>query len=578
MRKRSPGRRPAAVSVRRLRIMGAGMLLASGALGMRLFQLQLLSGQRYVTYGASQITQSVTLTPTRGSIVDRNGHVLAMSVTKSDVCVDPGLVRNAVAEAATLAPILQLPTSLIYQRLSGPGAFAYLRRQVGGGMAGEIRSHAAQLPGVYLVPAPARVAPNGSLALPLLGYTGIDGTGLAGLEYQYNGVLAGKPGLAVVESPTGTVALPGGLVKKKDPVQGATLKLSLSTAVQYETERVLSREIVTSKASGGMAVVEDVRTGQILAMASFVRKGRGAPQPAPSNYPVTFTYEPGSVMKIATFSGAITEGIITPSTQLPVPARLVIANSVFHDAEPHGNEILTATQILARSSNIGTIEIAQKLGAPAVSRWIARYGFGRVTPLAFPGESAGLIRPLAAWSATAIGSTPIGQDTGVTALQVLDAYNSVANGGVMIPPRLVLGVQRPNGTTWVPHEAKARRVVSSQVATTLTGMLEHVASVQGTAPAAAIPGYTVAGKTGTAQKPRLNGAGYQPGAFMATFVGFVPAQRPIFSAIVVLDRPTPIFGGSVAAPVFSQICGYALHLLASSPRSLTGSVSHASRA
>jgi cell division protein FtsI (penicillin-binding protein 3) len=270
-------------------------------------------------------------------------------------------------------------------------------------------------------------------------------------------------------------------------------------------------------------------------------------------------YEPGSVFKLVSFSAALGSGQITPHEVFTVPNDLIIDGWTFHDAESHPTEQLTATQILAQSSNIGTIEIAQTLGKEGLASQISALGFGHPTGLGFPGESPGLVKSdPATWSASDIGSTPIGQDDAVTAQQVLDMVNTVANGGVFVTPRLVRATVAPDGSVTPTPASATHRVLGATTVSELTTMMEQVVQ-DGTAVSAGIPGYTVAGKTGTAQIPDPTHLGYIPGAYMATFAGFAPAEHPVLSAIVVLDRPSPIFGGLVAAPVFSQVMRYALH-------------------
>jgi cell division protein FtsI (penicillin-binding protein 3) len=270
-------------------------------------------------------------------------------------------------------------------------------------------------------------------------------------------------------------------------------------------------------------------------------------------------YEPGSVFKLVTFSAALQDGIISPDEVFTVPNSLTIDGWVFHDAETHPTEQLTATQILAQSSNIGTIEIAQQLGEGRLAAQIATLGFGRTTGLDFPAESAGLVKSdPATWHVSDIGSTPIGQDDAVTAQQVLDMVNTVGTGGVFVPPRLVRATVAPDGSVTATPVPASHRALSQEVASQLTTMMESVVQ-DGTAVLAGVPGYTVAGKTGTAQIPDLVHGGYVPGAYEATFAGFAPAENPALSAIVVLQHPSPIYGGTVAAPVFSQIMRYALH-------------------
>ena len=277
-----------------------------------------------------------------------------------------------------------------------------------------------------------------------------------------------------------------------------------------------------------------------------------------SNSAVTQVYEPGSVFKLVTFSAALADSVITPSSKLSVPSSLPMGKYTFHDAEQHGTVAMTATQILAQSSNIGTIEVARGLGESRLLNQIANLGFGKPTGLGIPGESQGLVPGAAQWTGTSIGSTPIGQDDAVTAQQVLDAYNAVADGGVFVSPRLVRATVDAKGGVTATAPSPSHRVIDPTTDSELTTMLEQVVA-SGTGTSAAIDGYTVAGKTGTAQVPSPDHLGYIPGAYIGTFAGFAPAQHPILSAIVVLDRPTPIYGGAVAAPVFSTIMAYALH-------------------
>jgi cell division protein FtsI (penicillin-binding protein 3) len=279
---------------------------------------------------------------------------------------------------------------------------------------------------------------------------------------------------------------------------------------------------------------------------------------APSNSAVTQVYEPGSVFKLVTFSAALAAGLTTPNQVIQVPASLQMGTYTFHDAEAHGAEPMTASEILAQSSNLGTIEVAQRLGEGPLLAQIGNLGFGHPTGLDFPGESEGLVPGPAAWTGTSIGSTPIGQDDAVTAQQILDAYNSVANGGVFVTPRLLRGTVSPTGTVTAAPPSSTRRVIPAATNAQLVSMLEGVVT-SGTGTEAAIDGYTVAGKTGTAQIPDPNHLGYISGAYVGSFAGVAPAEDPVLSAVVVLDHPTPIYGGAVAAPVFSTIMAYALH-------------------
>ena len=344
-------------------------------------------------------------------------------------------------------------------------------------------------------------------------------------------------------------------------------------------EKDLAAQIVSTGARSGIAVVMDVHTGAILAMVDLVAGPHGKVEPAASNLAATVVYQPGSVMKLATIMAALQAGIITPSTVLTVPDTLSVGGYQFADAEVHPTEQLTVAQILAQSSNIGTIEIAQRLGLDRLAAGLSALGFGHLTGLDWPGESAGIVGSPATWFGSAAAAVPIGTGIAVTPLQILDAYNTIANNGVFVPPHLVAGTVTGDGAEHLVAASSGVRVVAASTVAELVPMLEGVVQ-DGTAVLAHIPGYTVAGKTGTAQVPDTGAAGYVAGDWNATFVGFVPAEDPQLSGIVVLNHPTPIYGGTVSAPVFSQIMRYALRRFDIAPASgaaLDANVSPASK-
>ncbi len=559
---------------------------------LRLVQVQEFGHGHYAALSKAQLTETVTVPAIRGGIYDRNGEVLAETVTRQTVVADPEIIKDPTAVAAALAPVLGLPASTLRSELTEPSGFVYLAHRVPDPVAAKVTK--MNLNGINLVPESQRVVPVGRLAEPVVGTVGWNGAGTSGVEYQYQSLLAGRAGRTdVLESPDG-VALPS--TDTSTPAQpGTGLELTLDESVQYVTEQALAAEIVASKATSGTAVIMDVKTGDILAMANLdaTTAGSGAAsstpaQPtltaevastpstsgptlvassdtlpagvveAPSDSAVTQVYEPGSVFKLVTFSAALADDLVTPTSAIMVPSALPMGKYTFHDAESHGDEMLTATQILAQSSNIGTIEVAEGLGESRLLNQISLLGFGHPTGLGIPGESEGLVPGPSQWTGTSIGSTPIGQDDAVTAQQVLDAYNSVANGGVFVSPRLIRATVSADGSVHAAAPSGSHRVISPTTDAQLTQMLESVVS-SGTGTEAMIDGYTVAGKTGTAQIPSADHLGYVPGAYVGSFAGFAPAQDPVLSAIVVLNHPTPIYGGAVAAPVFSTIMSYALH-------------------
>ncbi|MGP8058290.1 MAG: peptidoglycan D,D-transpeptidase FtsI family protein [Acidimicrobiales bacterium] len=564
---------------RRIRFIRLVLVAVFLLLTARLVDIQVLSSGQYRAASAQELTQPVTIPALRGSLYDRNGQLLALSIPTKAVLADDFQVQHPVSEALALAPLLGTSPTRLAAQLQQRSGYVPLATNVSLTRANEIA--AGNFQGINLVDSSVRKVPNGNLAAPVIGMVNGSGAGAAGLEYEDNRLLAGKAGSEqLLESPTG-VPLPGTPVEKLAPSDpGTGLELTLDEPLQYETEQALGAQIVSSNAVSGVAVVMDVKTGDILSMANLVANDAGAgasaisasSQPdkaitigpggpvneAPSNLAVSQLYEPGSVFKLVTFSAALQDGVISPNSTFSVPDQIRLDGSTFHDAEPHPTEELTATQILAQSSNIGTSEIAEGLGESRLLQQVHNLGFGQATSLDFPGESPGLLIGPSQWEPTDLVSLPIGQVDAVNALQVLDMYNAVANGGVFIEPRLVRATVSPGGAVAPAAPSATHRVISPATDAELTSMLEQVVDV-GTGTSAVVPGYTVAGKTGTAQIPTVGRDSYVTGAYMASFVGFAPAVNPTLAAIVVLDRPTPIFGGTVAAPVFAKIMSYALH-------------------
>ena len=580
---------------RRTRALRILLFVVFVAMILRLVAVQELSHQRYASLSSAELTQRVTVPALRGGIYDRNGEVLSESVTKQTVVADPFLIKDPGAVAASLAPVLGLSADKLRSQLTEHSGFVYLAHRVEDSVASKVT--ALNLAGINLVAEPQRVQPVGQLALPLVGTVGTAGSGLSGLEYQYQSLLAGTAGSKnLLQSPNG-VTLPDATGAAGTSAKAGTgIELTIDESVQYVAEQALGAEVLAAHASGGTVIVMDVKTGDVIAMANLQATTSGSSTPstgsasavtasatsstspqsssgatltaradtlpsgveeAPSNTALTQVYEPGSVFKLVTFSSALQNNVISPNQTFSVPGSLSIGTYTFHDAENHGTQSMTATDILDQSSNIGTIEIAGALGKDRLLAQIGNLGFGKPTGLNFPGESQGLVPGPNAWTGSSIGSTPIGQNDAVTAQQLLDAYNAVANGGVMVQPRLVRGTISPNGSMSGAHASSTRRVIDPTTNAELTTMLEGVVK-SGTGTSAAIDGYTVAGKTGTAQIADPSHLGYIPGAFFGSFVGFAPAEKPVLSAVVVLDHPTPIYGGAVAAPVFSTIMEYAL--------------------
>jgi len=551
----------------------------------RLVDVQVVESGRYRQAASEELTQSVPIPALRGGIYARNGEVMALSVPTKTVVADDFQIAHPKTEARALAPLLGVAAGPLAALLHEHSGYVPLAENVPQAKANRIATLA--FPGITMISSSVREYPNGSLAGPVVGSVHATGSGAAGLEYQYNKMLAGQAGSEMLLESPGGVVLPGTPVAEhKVAHPGTGLELTLDEPLQYTTEQALAAEILASGAVSGTAIVMDVRTGDVLSMASLVSNpakaaaasaavptvSKGVARPgtvvpvgptdpvseAPSNLAVSMVYEPGSVFKIVPFSAALGDGVVKPSSTFTVPDQIVFDGALFHDATPHPTMQMTATQILAQSSNVGTSEITQELGEQRLLDQVGKLGFGQLSGLGFPGEEAGIIAGATQWSPTNYVSLPIGQVDAVTPIQVLDAYNAVADGGVMVRPRLVRATVTSQGDAVPTPSSPAHRVMPTWVATEMRKMYEQVVD-NGTGMNAVVPGYIVAGKTGTSQIPMTGQAGYIPGAFMATFVGFAPARNPVLSAIVVLNRPTPIYGGSVAAPVFAQVMGYALH-------------------
>ena len=531
--------------------------LVYAILGARLIDVQARDRDYYQQLGVHQRVHTVALPAERGSIFDRNGNDLAVSVSRSSVWADPRVIKDPDAYAAKLAPLLGIDAIALANNLGTKNrAFVYVARTVERDVAAKVR--ALDLAGIGFVPETKRYYPAVALAAPLLGFVGVDNNGLAGLEAGQEGLLAGKPGRMEVERDPQGRELPDGERRVTEPRSGDDLVLTIDQSLQYEVERVLAEEVEIAKAKGGTAVLADVRTGGILAMATVEgATAETAAHPAPAgtpNRPLTDVFEPGSTNKVVTIAAALEAGLVNPSTTLAVPGQLTVDGQKYEDVHSHPTQ-LSVADIVRLSSNVGTILIARKLGQARFDAALRSFGFDSPTGLDFPGEASGILLPLADYNSTSLASMPIGSGIAVTAMQMLDVYLTIANGGVAREPRLVSATIGADGQRHEAPLGASRRVVSRQTATSMRTMLEGVVA-EGTGVKAQIPGYRVAGKTGTARKPPYEKPPYR---YVASFAGFAPADSPRLAAIVVLDEPqVKATGGEIAAPTFSRLMQYAL--------------------
>jgi cell division protein FtsI (penicillin-binding protein 3) len=513
----------------------------------------------------SQHTQTVTIPGQRGRIVDRRGRGLAVSEDAADVVATPYQVAHPTAAARRLAPVLGVGEAEIMRALDDRSSgFAYLAREADLATAERVRR--LGIGGIATVPSSRRIYPEGKLAAQVIGTVGVDNQGLTGLEAAENDLLGAASGERSV-----TV---DGLGKEieRNTVSGAQegedLTLTIDAEIQARTEQVLARVGQTYQPKGATAIVVNPRNSQVLAMANWPKvdpNDLGSAKPADlANMATGFTYEPGSTFKAFTVAGALEQDLVTPDTPFYLPIELQVADRTITDAEARGAETLTVARILAQSSNVGAVRIGLELGAQRFHRWTRRFGFGGPTGIAYPGEERGIVPSPSArcdsrscpFSGSTMGNLPIGQGLSVTPVQMAAAYTVIANGGILRPPQLVL----ERGDEAVP-EPPGRRVISPRTAAELRRMLEGVLAPGGTASEVSVPGYTLAGKTGTSQVA-VDG-GYSETRFIASFVGFAPATDPRLLVTVVVNEPQGgnYYGGTVAAPAFGEIAKFALPYL-----------------
>ncbi len=548
---------------RRIAFCSAAVIIVFGLLAARLAQLQVMSGDRYTKLAAAQALHSVPISAERGSIFDRNGHDLALSIERPTVYADPTLVNDPAGEAAKLAPVLGVSQTYLLKQLSAkPSHFAYLAHTISDAAAASVKN--LNLPGIGFTTESARSYPADALAGSVLGDVGTDGNGLNGVEYLYNSMLEGRPGVLQVDEDPDGHDIPNTAKTKVAAHRGTDVVLSIDEDLQWQAEQSLLDEVNATQAKGGMAAVIDVQTGDLLASATIDGATAATPArvatPNEHNAPLTDLFAPGSTTKLITLSTALEHGDVTPTTSFSVPYSIKVDPEVapFYDAEWHTTQQWTTAQILQQSSNVGTIEIAQRMKNQELADGVRAFGLGTKTSVPWPGQPNGLILPPSQYYSTGKYSTAIGYGAAVTGLQMLDAFTTIANGGVTRPPRLLDATIDANGVRHDAAPTPGTRVVSANTAQVMTNMMEGVVS-SGTGACAAIPGYPVAGKTGTSKTLENNGQ-YSQSETMASFIGFAPADHPRFATIVVLNENNPAyqFGGASAAPVWSEIMQFAL--------------------
>ena len=546
---------------RRLYILAALLCLWILAICFRLVRLQVVKYGFFVQLAHRQQNRTIPVEPRRGNILDRYGHPLAMSIDVDSVFAVPSEVHDPESTAAILGKVLNLDPREIVARIESSRNFAYIARKVDAETADRIRE--LNLRGIYFRKEPRRFYPDRELAAQVLGYVGMDDDGLGGLERLFDDDLRGIPGQELISIDARRKWFSR---VERPPDPGQNLVLTIDQTIQYIAERELARGMEDTKAIAGTVIVQNPRTGEILALANrptFNPNGfNTVPQESLKNRAVSDVYEPGSVFKIVTYSAAIDQHVVTPDDKIDCQhGSIDVFGMKVHDHESLG--VVTIAEALAHSSDVAAIKVGMKLGGERLYHYLREYGFGAQTGIELPGETRGLTKPVNRWSKVSIGAISMGQEVGVSPIQVISMISTIANDGVYTPPRIVAGELPPDGTPKpvVFHPAQQHRVVTPMTAVQMKKMMEGVV-LSGTARRAILNGYSSAGKTGTAQKVEPGTGAYSKTKYVASFIGFSPVNTPAVTIAVILDSPIGLHqGGQVSAPVFKRIAEQVLEYM-----------------
>jgi cell division protein FtsI (penicillin-binding protein 3) len=541
---------------RRIGLLAAAFLILLGAALARSVWLQVVKGPEYAAMALRQHRETVIVPAGRGTIVDRTGEPLAIGRVATTIYANPRQVDDARDLTLSASKILGADPAVLYPTVTDRSrGFVYVERKADPRKAEKLEKLGYAGLGFY--PEELRFYPQGPVAAQILGYAGLDNKGLEGLERSLEGTLAGTPGSqTIVKDPFGRAL---DVVETKAETPGKDVRLTIDRQIQANAEEILAETVRRWSARSATAVVMDPQTGAILAMATAPRfnANRFSTTRADRrrNRAVTDAYEPGSTFKLVTVAAALQEGMVNSRSSFRLPPTLKVADRTIRESHSRGTQRMSVRQIVEYSSNIGTVTIAQRLGEGRLATWIERFGFGNATGIDFPGESPGFALPLEKWSGSTIGTVPIGHGIAVTPVQMARAYSVIANGGKLVRPHLI---DRIGGESVAVRST--RRVVSRDVADEMLSMLRGVV-VEGTGTEAAVPGYTVAGKTGTAAKIDPDGT-YSTSRYVASFAGLIPASKPKLVVMVMVDEPRGgYYGGDVAAPAFREIARFNLQHL-----------------
>lgn len=533
------------------------LLLGLIAVVGRLVYLQVVAAPAFAAQASAQRTRDITLAPRRGSIYDREGEPLAVSMEARTVYATPYAVEDVDSTARALAEVLGGDADEYAKKLSKDAGFVYIARKVDVARAEALAK--LDLAGIGFLEDSRRSYPSGELACQILGFVGIDDEGLAGLEQQYDDILSGVPGLLLAERDPFGRPIPGGVMKSEDPVDGQNIVLTIDKDIQYEAQAELARAVEDWGAKSGTIVVMDPRDGSILAMATvpgFDPNRFGEFDAALyRNAAITDVYEPGSTMKSLTAAAVIDRGLHGPESMFELPPTLKVGGRTIGEAHPRPTVNWSLTDIVTNSSNVGAVKLGMALGPDGIYEYCQKFGLTQKTGVDYPGEAQGYVPPVETWSASSIANIPFGQGLSMTSLQLSRALAAIANGGELVTPHFLMALPDDPETnlSWV-----TKRAISREAADATREVLAAVVT-EGTGGEAAVDGYTVAGKTGTAQKARTDGRGYAAGKYIASFSGFLPADDPRVLIVVSLDEPSrAIYGGVVAAPTFSRLAAFSV--------------------
>jgi cell division protein FtsI (penicillin-binding protein 3) len=558
---------------RRLVVAVLVITVALVAIVARVAMLKTTEADTFRSAGVQQWTRSASAPAQRGTIFDRHGNELAMSVPGATISINPKLLENGPATVRLLDDLLDLDDAKVAELLTEVAerdrGFVYVARQVDATVGEQIES--LDLAGVNVDREDRREMPGGATGRSVLGRTNIDGVGIAGLELQYDDLLSGVRGEITREIAPGGRTIPGSETVTTAPVPGHDLVLTIDRSIQFSTEQVLLEQVAAINARGGLAVVMDAESGEIYANASVRRDEAGEPVVTSGNFVAVDSYEPGSVAKVITVAGALNEGVVTPDTSFEVPWRKQYYDDLLKDSHEHPTEWMSVARILTESSNIGTITVQEQMGRFVHYDYMEAFGLGERTALDFPGESPGILKDVdQLWGSERV-TVAYGQGLSSTPIQMAAAVNVIANGGEYVAPKLVRQTIGPDGEATDRPVAPTRRVVSETAARQTTDMMVDVVC-SGTATLAQVDGVAIAGKTGTAFKAADNGTYFDDDGnrvYYSSFVGFFPAEDPQVTVLVALDEPPAgsgdRFGGTAAAPVFAELTPSLIHELGIQP-------------